>query len=690
MKAVGIDLGTTNSVAAINEGGRPRALTNRENEVLTPSVVSYNKRRGADVGEVIVGRPAAANASRDPANTIFSIKRLMGRQYGEPQVEEVQKRHGFQLAPAPKPDADDQRVKVLLNGKPHSPEEISATILKKIKADAELALGEPVTHAVITVPAYFEERQRHATAEAGKLAGLNVLTIIDEPTAAALAFGLGKEKEQHTVLVYDLGGGTFDISLIQMHNNSYNVLEMQGDNWLGGDDFDRMILTRIIEQIKSIHSVDPSSSPGFMMLMKDPAERAKKALSSQQEVEILESKNLPGVGMIDVDMQLTREEFERDIRAKLETTIDLVHKALDNQSLTPDDITSVLLVGGSTAIPLVHSLLTEVFGEGKVRRDINPMECVALGAAIYADRFDLQTDEVAANAAGNVSHITAMSLGIAAVDGSDKDHFEAIIPKGTPYPLDAPKKKTFRPTEANQRMLRLPVYEGDNERASLNSPQGEIEIPLREGLDLSQDIEISFDYDKHRIVTLRVSIGGAEVGVRQIKHGGARPKPQQPQAAAANGGKAATIAGDWREAAGATVAMGKHFMNGYRTYMADDDRKELEAAIVRADEAVKAGNEAECQKALSIIENKTYMGSGLASLMFIAETVINQATPRQAQVLSRAIAALRKEHAKGGNAQLENLMEGLSMAVADILNEKVGTPETTVLREAYQGMVRKK
>jgi molecular chaperone DnaK len=263
MKAIGIDLGTTNTVAAIVEGGRPKTLINRDNEVLTPSVVSYYKRRGADTGEFVVGRQAINNASRDPANTVFSVKRLMGRQYGERRVEEVQERYGFQLAPAPNADSHDPGVKVLFNDKPYTPVEVSAMILKQIKIDAERALGEPVTHAVITVPAYFEKRQRRATAEAAKQAGLMVLEIIDEPIAAALAFGLGREAERHRALVYDLGGGTFDVSLLQMYNNNFDVFEIQGDNWLGGDDFDQIIVERMLAWIKNEYDIDASSQSSF-------------------------------------------------------------------------------------------------------------------------------------------------------------------------------------------------------------------------------------------------------------------------------------------------------------------------------------------------------------------------------------------------------------------------------------------
>jgi molecular chaperone DnaK len=691
MRAIGIDLGTTNSVIAIVERGQPRALTNRENEVLTPSVVSYFKRRGSETGEFVVGRQAINNAARDPANTVFSIKRLMGRQYGERRVEEVQKRYGYQLAPAPSPDSEDQSVKVLLNGKPYTPVEISAMILKQIKADAERALGEQVTHAVITVPAYFEERQRYATAEAGKVAGLTVLEIIDEPTAAALAFGLGKEDERHRVLVYDLGGGTFDVSLIQMHNNNYNVLAMQGDNWLGGDDFDQMIVGHMLDWIKSEYNIESSKRAGLLMRAKPEAEKAKKALSVQQRTEILWSFNVPDFGMIDMQLELTREQFEKDIADKLRSTIDLINVAMRNQTVTPDDITAVLLVGGSTAIPLVRTLLTEVFGEHKIRADINPMECVALGAALRADAHDLQSlaDDGQKENAMVIHRVTPMDLGINTVKGEDLDHFEPIIPKGTPYPLDEPRKKIVHPTEPNQKVLRIPVYEGDSSRASLNELQGDIEIPLSRGLELSQDIEIQFDYDKNRVVTMIVKIVGTDqVYVHRLAHSGPRPKssrttsPSSSDPGAPSGG---TLQEDWTEGVGWATQSGRDFVQGYGMYMADDDRKELEEALQKAAAALEAKDEQVGKKAQNVIENKI-MSSGLASLMYIAERVMSRANARQARLLAQAIAALRQAYAQGPDAHFEQLVQDVRVVVADIINAKIDT--VPVVEHGFGGLLK--
>jgi molecular chaperone DnaK (HSP70) len=680
MRAIGIDLGTTNSVAAITDRERPRCLTNHDSELLTPSVVSYFKKRGAETGEIVVGDQAVRNAVRDPANTIFSIKRLMGRSYGEPRVDEVQQRYGFRLAQAPASDAPDQGVRVLLNAKPHTPPEISAMILKQIKADAERVLGDTVSHAVITVPAYFEERQRHATAEAGKLAGLEVLEIIDEPTAAALAFGLGREDERHRVLVYDLGGGTFDISLIQMYKHKYEVLEIQGDNWLGGDDFDQMIVRRMFEWIKSQYSFDPASRPELLMLAKPEAEKAKKALSVRQQTEILWQLKVPDLGMVDVEMDLTREEFEKDIRKKLQNTVSLVHKALDNQALNPSDITAVLLVGGSTAIPLVRTLLADVFEEKKIRVDVNPMQCVALGAAIRAGGHELG-DQPQQAKEDPVQRRTAMHLGINTVKGDDPDHFEIIIPKGTPYPLDEPRKTIVKPNKANQRLIVLPIFEGESEeKASLNEPQSELQIPLREGLDPSQDIEIAFGYDRSRILTVWVNIVGKDQDFEfRLEHNRPRPRPRGQQGKAAAGTEEAAAAGnladDWREGLSHVLKLGKYFWQGYGVFMGDHARKELETAMKEAEEALSTGNQAQGQRAKLAIENILW-DSGTASVMFNAETVMQWANAEQTRLLARAIGELRRAHAQqaggGPTEQFERLEQNVRAVTADIIRERVG------------------
>jgi molecular chaperone DnaK len=512
MRAIGIDLGTTNSLVAVADNREIKVLPTRAGEHLTPSVVSFVKKRKAEEGEIVVGRQAVANAVRAPEETVFSIKRLMGAVYGEPRVEEVRRHISYKLADPP-PAAEDQGVKVILGGQTYSPVDISAMILKQVRMDAEQALGDSVAHAVITVPAYFEERQRDATKQAAKQAGLNVLKIIDEPTAAALFFGVGKEGERHRILVYDFGGGTFDISIIQMTGGQYQVLEITGDSWLGGDDLDRTIIARMIEWVKVEYNFDPSQDKDFLGKAKVEAEKVKIALGSHESAEIFAplSVKIPNQGPVDIEMTVTREEFESDIRPLVDRTIELVNIALRNQNFTPDDITEVLLVGGSTSIPLVREAVVNLFGAQKVKRHVNPMECVALGAAILAGSHEIKEDTVVSKADRNVVEVTALHLGIAALKGDNPDAFVPIIEKGTPYPLSEPKKRLFTPVEENQKLIRVAVYEGLSHLASLNDQQGVIEFPLPRGIGAANPVEISFNFDANRVLTVGVRVVGTEL-----------------------------------------------------------------------------------------------------------------------------------------------------------------------------------
>lgn len=674
MRVIGIDLGTTNSVAATAERD-VKVVPNREGEALTPSVVSYLKRRKQETGEFVVGGLAMNNAANDPENTIFSIKRLMGHVYGEPHVDAVKERFSYQLAPQPDASEEDHGVKVLLGGQAMSPVEISAMILKKIKEDAEFALGDPVTDAVITVPAYFEERQRSATQRAGELAGLNVLEILDEPTAAAIAFGCGKEDERHRVMVYDMGGGTFDISIIQMTGNNYSVLEIQGDNWLGGDDFDFAIVRRILEWVKLEHGHDVSRYHGFMAKAKYEAQKAKKALSQQASTAILFTVfSVPGIGAVDVDMEITRADFEADIRPLIDRSIDLVLKAMQNQSLTPDTITAVLLVGGSTAVPCVHAALSEVFGEGKIRRNVNPMECVALGAAIRA--AGLHVSKGGQKEAGpKLGRVTAMHYGIAAVRNGDPDVFVPIIEKGTAHPLDKPRSRVFYPSEANQKILRIPVYEGMNPKASLNAQQGVIEFPVRE-MDATQPVEISFDFDKNRLLVVRVNVvGTGQSKEEKVRRGRALVGPrndtqQQGQS---------TLVEDWREELTPVLQMADHFLESYGMYMDAADRKQLEEAMVSGKIALTQNDQAAGTRAVILLQNKCF-SSGIASLMFIAERYMRGAPPKVSQALARAMVALREAFMRRDHKEVSEIATQIRLTIAKLANDK-STVEEIVTRD---------
>jgi molecular chaperone DnaK (HSP70) len=655
MRAIGIDLGTTNSLAAIADK-EIRVFPTRAGEQLTPSVVSFVKRRRAEEGEIVVGRQAVANAVRAPEETIFSIKRLMGAVYGEPRVEEVRKHISYRLADPPTQDAEDQGVKVILGKETYSPVDISAMILKQVSIDAEQALGDSVTHAVITVPAYFEERQRDATRQAAEQAGLSVLKIIDEPTAAAIFFGVGKESERHRVLVYDLGGGTFDISIIQMTGGQYQVLEITGDRWLGGDDFDRAIIARMIDWVKDEYNFDPSNDKDFLGKAKGEAEKVKIALGSRESAEIFAPImiKIPNQGPVDIEMTVTKEEFEADIRPLVDKTIELVKVALSNQNFTPDDITEVLLVGGSTGVPLVREAVVGLFGAQKVRRHVNPMECVALGAAILASSHELKEDSVVNTQERTVVEVTAMHLGIAAVKGDNPDAFVPIIEKGTPYPLSEPKKRVFTPVEENQTLIRVAVYEGLNQLASNNDQQGVIEFPLPRGIGAANPVEISFNYDANRVLTVGVRVVGTDLVTQEtLRRNAPRVGPKN-------------LLDDWREDLQPSVRAGKQFLQTYGAFMNEADLAELKQQIDQGEKALEGDNQVEGRRAAQALQNKIF-ACGTASQLFIAERAMQDAPPTVAQQIGQAVRHIRTAYANNDQAQVDQFSTALRLTVAQLI-----------------------
>ncbi|WBP90003.1 Hsp70 family protein [Kitasatospora cathayae] len=373
-RTLGIDLGTTNSVVAHLRRGEPEIIFNRQNQEATPSVVGSGRK-----GELLVGSTARSRIAIDGANVIRSVKRFMGRKFKDPQVQAALKEVDYKVTAG-----TDGDVNVWFNGRSYTPIEISAIILHRLKQDAEQRLGEPFHRAVITVPAYFGERQVAATQEAGRMAGLHVLRIINEPTAAALAYGLASEAgdEGRTVLVYDLGGGTFDISILLLVPGSVSVLGIEGDNLLGGDDFDRAITTALLEDIREEYGADYQPDLRDRPKIASTAETVKIELSNQQSSEVI----LPGLGsgQLVLETEFERARFEELIEAQIERTIELTHKAIMQANLTVGDIDEVVLVGGSTSIPLVERRLGEVFGTRRIKRGVNPMQCVALGAAVQS------------------------------------------------------------------------------------------------------------------------------------------------------------------------------------------------------------------------------------------------------------------------------------------------------------------
>ncbi|WP_187648208.1 molecular chaperone DnaK [Nitrosophilus labii] len=478
-KVLGIDLGTTNSCMSVYEGKEAKVIPNKEGKNTTPSVVAFT-----DKGEVLVGDPAKRQMVTNPTRTIYSVKRIMGLMCNEDKAQEAKKRLPYQIVDR------NGACAVEVEGKVYTPQEISAKILMKLKEDAESYLGEEVTEAVITVPAYFNDAQRKATKEAGVIAGLNVLRIINEPTAAALAYGLDK-KEAEKIVVYDLGGGTFDVTILETGDNVVEVLATGGDAFLGGDDFDNKIIDWLVEEFKAENGIDLKQDVMALQRLKEAAENAKKELSSATETEI----NLPFItadqtGPKHLVKKITRAKFESMIEDLVEQTIRKCEEVLKDSGLSKDEINEVVMVGGSTRIPFVQQKVKEFFGK-ELNKSVNPDEVVAVGAAIQGAVLKGDVKDVL------LLDVVPLSLGIETLGGV----MTKLIEKGTTLPVK--KTQIFSTAEDNQPAVTIHVLQGERELAKDNKSLGQFTLegipPAPRGVP---QIEVTFDIDANGILTV--------------------------------------------------------------------------------------------------------------------------------------------------------------------------------------------
>ena len=508
-KIIGIDLGTTNSVVSIMEGGEPRVIANQEGARTTPSVVAYT-----DKGETLVGDPAKRQAVTNPTNTIYSIKRFMGRRHSEVKSEE-------KIIPYSIVGGENDYVKIGVSGEDHTPPEISALILRKLKQAAESYLGHTVNKAVITVPAYFNDAQRQATKDAGQISGLEVARIINEPTAAALAYGLEKKSEEK-IVVFDLGGGTFDVSILEVGDELVEVLSTHGDTHLGGDDFDEVLIDHLATEFRKTDGIDLRNDPMALQRLREAAEKAKKELSTQQATDI----NLPFItadasGAKHLQLSVTRSQFEELIDSLVERCRKPVQSALSDARLDPSQINEVVLVGGSTRVPKVQAFVKEMFGK-EPHQGVNPDEVVSLGAAIQGGIIVGDVKDVV------LLDVTPLSLGIETEGGI----MTTLVERNTTIPTT--KSETFSTAADNQPAVTVRVYQGERRMAADNrlldqfdlsdippAPRGVPQIEVKFDIDVNGILNVSAKdkaTGKEHSVQIKQSSGLSEDEIESMKH----------------------------------------------------------------------------------------------------------------------------------------------------------------------------